>query len=532
MPISLPAEQKKLLEFLDRRHPRYWDRLVHWLFCRMTHDGGREWFDQHLFRYIKEGDREWSDRKKRAYRFNHTREVVGLVTKYIFKIPPIRNLTDAPERLRAFWRTATMQGLDLNTFMRRVTDLNSIYGRIWVGVDTNATAGPLTLADERASDIRAYAYTVTPDNMLDWARDEAGRLLWTKHRLTWRDDADPVLSSGDVRIRYMIWTAEEWVLLEEVTNGRRRTARVVGRGPNAINEVPLFEVDPVPSDDPYDVPGMINDIAYLDRAVANYLSNLDAIIQDQTFSQLVIPAQGLLPGDDALTKLIEMGTKRIFTYDGEAGSAPVYISPDPKQAQLILEVINKIISEIYHSIGMAGERTKQDNAVGIDNSSGVAKAYDFERINGLLASRADVLERCEDRLAVLVGKWLGFEIPEDKEAGGPKDLVKYPDNFDVRGLYDEFEIASNLSLLQAPEALRREQMRVLIEKLLPRLADEVQREIAADLKGWPPSLEEMGLLAPAPGLAKPAAGSRQGQVTPKTAATPRGSSSSSQKDSK
>jgi hypothetical protein len=50
-------------------------------------------------------------------------------------------------------------------------------------------------------------------------------------------------------------------------------------------------------------------------------------------------------------------------------------------------VISKIINEIYHSVGLAGERTKEDNSQGIDNSSGVAKAYDFERVNALLAPR-------------------------------------------------------------------------------------------------------------------------------------------------
>ena len=49
------------------------------------------------------------------------------------------------------------------------------------------------------------------------------------------------------------------------------------------------------SESPYFSPSLIDDIAYLDRAVANYLSNLDAIIQDQTFSQLAIPVQSLLP---------------------------------------------------------------------------------------------------------------------------------------------------------------------------------------------------------------------------------------------
>ena len=95
---------------------------------------------------------------------------------------------------------------------------------------------------------------------------------------------------------------------------------------------------------------MLNDIAFLDRATANYLSNLDAIIQDQTFSQLIMPTSASGADSDVQDKLIEMGTKRIFTYVTDGSSrAPEYISPDPKQAQLILEVVNRIVSEIYHT---------------------------------------------------------------------------------------------------------------------------------------------------------------------------------------
>ncbi|MCV5137544.1 hypothetical protein OFB61_23255, partial [Escherichia coli] len=130
-----------------------------------------------------------------------------------------------------------------------------------------------------------------------------------------------------------------------------------------------FPVDCIgESESPYFSPSLIDDIAYLDRAVANYLSNLDAIIQDQTFSQLAIPVQSLLPGDENHTKVLEMGTKRVFTYDSEGGNQPFYLSPDPKQAQMIITTIKTVINEIYHSVGVAGERTKQDNAQGIDNS--------------------------------------------------------------------------------------------------------------------------------------------------------------------
>lgn len=42
--------------------------------------------------------------------------------------------------------------------------------------------------------------------------------------------------------------------------------------------------------------------------------------------------------------------------------------PIRKQAELIITSIKQIINEIYHSVGVAGERTKQDNSL-IDNNA-------------------------------------------------------------------------------------------------------------------------------------------------------------------
>jgi hypothetical protein len=521
VPFTLPTEQKELLALVDRRHPRYAERLAHWLFCRATHDGGRDWFLTNIFRYLKEGNREFRDRLRRAYRFNHTREVVRLVTKYIFKSGVIRNLEETPKELRRFWKHTTVKGAGIDEFMRRASDLASIYGRVWLVVDSDVPADVLTRADEQSGRSRLFAYTVTPEDMLDYAWDDHGELLWALWRVTYRDDADPVLSSGAVLPRYMLWTREGFAVLQEHA-GRRREERqieVIRVGDNPIGQVPLVPLDEQESDDPYDVPGLIADIAYLDRAVANYVSNLDAIIQDQTFSQLAMPGQGLLPGEDAYNKVLEMGTKRVFIYDGEASSGPEYISPDASQAQVILGTINKIIAEIYHSVGLAGERTKQDNAVGIDNSSGVAKAYDFERVNSLLAGKADVLERAEDRLLALAALWIGVKLPrgEDDEV---KDLVKYPDSFDVRSLYDEFEIAENLALLEAPDEVRREQMRTLVAKMFPRHPRAKLEAMEKDVAAWPPRAE----IAPAgspfdqptPGRRPVGSQPRQGQVTADT----------------
>jgi hypothetical protein len=505
--------QKKLQKFLTRRHPEYAEKLSHWVFLRSSYDGGRGWFGSNIFRYIKEGEKEYGDRVARSYRFNHTREVVDLVDKYIFKMEIFRKQDDAPEPVLKFWNHATLNNLSISDYMKQISKMTSIYGRIWVVVDTTVTEGVASIADEKNSKARVYSYYITPEQLCDISYNEQGEVNWVLIHEQVRDDENPLESSGKMIDRYRLWTKSDFTLFvvkeqseaeaqnpTEIAKRVRRskpgeTTAVVDMGegkkkmqvevkgptPHSFNCVPVFPADNVISNEPYASSSLIDDVAYLDRAATNYLSNLDAIIQDQTFSQLVMPAQGLTPGEDSYDKIIEMGTKRIFTFDGEAG-VPTYISPDVKQAEIILKVVNKIINEIYHTVGLAGERTKEDNALGIDNSSGVAKAYDFERVNSLLASKADSLEVIENRLVNLVSQVSGVEVEEETR------LVHYPDNFDVRGLYDEFEIAARLAIVEAPDEMRREQMKLMIDKLFPKIAKDLKKKMTDELKTWPPKL--------------------------------------------
>jgi hypothetical protein len=477
-------------ELIKRRHPRYQGRVAHWDFLEATYEGGREWFGPNIFRYVKEGDKEYADRVARAYRFNHTKQVVDLVDKHLFKMPIARKEDDAPDCVKAFWKNASLSGLDIDTFMRRVSNASSRFGRVYVVVDSTRTAtesvdGVRSVEDEKEAGGRPYAYIVRPQDMLDMSYTETGALRWCLVREIGRDDADPLSSSGDPVIRYRLWTTEGWYLFEQQTIGsgaRQKTVvKVIDADNHMLGVVPVVQADHTFSEELYESAGLIDDIAYLDRANANYLSNLDAIIQDQTFSQLTMPAQGLLPGDDGHDKLIEAGTKRIFTYNGEGGSKPEYISPDPRQASMILAAIGKIINEIYHSVGLSAERTKDDNGGGVDNSSGVAKAYDFERVNSLLTAKAATLQLVEDRITRLVCLWEG----EDDKLGD-EPLAKYPEKFDTRGLYDEFEIAARLSLLAAPDEVRRAQMKVVIEKMFPAQSDEQREAMDRALKAWPP----------------------------------------------
>jgi hypothetical protein len=519
--------KEHLSEIIQRRHPLYEEMLPHWNFLEATYEGGRSWFKDNIFRYMKEGDEEYGDRVKRAYRFNHTKQVVDLVDKYLFKIPVLRNVEDAPDVIKEFYKRATTKGLDIDTFMRRVSNATSRFGRVWVAVDSalggdfaTELSSPLTVADRNAAGGAPYAYIIRPQDMLDMAYDDKCELIWALVREIGRDDEDPLTSSGLPEITYRLWTREGWYLLREVNASRGRAGsaasatgrmktkvEVVDSGNHYLGVVPLIQADHTLSEENYQSDGLIDDVAYLDRANANYLSNLDAIIQDQTFSQLTIPAQGLLAGETGETELVKMGTKRIFTYNGEGGGKPEYISPDPRQASMILAAIGKIINEIYHSVGLSAERTKDDNGGGIDNASGVAKAYDFERVNSLLAAKSSTLQVIESRITNLVLLWEG---QEDKIPETP--LAKYPEKFDTRSLYDEFEIADKLKLLAAPDLVRRKQMKTVNEKLFPAASAKETTELDAALKDWPPEIIE-----PTPGGAKTDAGAAKAAGTPKTA---------------
>lgn len=507
MATSDKAVQKKLLAFLKRRHPEYESSLAHWSFLEDTYHGGRGWFAANIFKYMKEGDGEFAARLARAYRFNHTREVVDLIQKYIFK-GVINRSEDSPETMKTFWKSVTQSDLDITQFMSLVSMMSSIFGMIWVFTDTNKTEEVTSLADEKNAKVRAYAYIVKPQNVLDFGFDDNGELDWILIRETNRDDKDPIESTGEVSERFRLWTRYDWTLYEIINVRGAERVIVVDAGVHDLKRVPCFPVAHVIGEHRYTAPGLINDIAYLDRAIANYLSNLDAIIQDQTFSQLAIPAQSY---SGEVEQLVEMGVKRIFTYDSEGGVPPQFISPDIKQAQIIIQVVNKIIGEIYHTIGMAGERTKQDNAVGIDNSSGVAKAYDFDRVNSLLVSKAGSLENAENKLVSLISAWHGEKTPVD-------ELVSYPDNFDVRSLFDEFTVAEKLTLIDAPEDVRREQMKQIIAKLFPSLKEKLLDAMLANLKEWPVVIEPDPTGAPTKfgGSAKSPTKSRQGSVTKDT----------------
>lgn len=525
MPISVSniqgATSAQLLKLTKSRHPEFADNVDHWKFMESCYNGGRSWFDDNIFTYVKEGATEFEQRKKRAYRFPHSREVVSLINKYVFK-GSIERTDDKelPAHIKQFWNASTLLKRPIQSFMDTISLWTSTFGRVWIIVDSNLPADAVTVKDAKEAKGRAYAYYLKPYHAFDFAYDEDGELDWFLHGQFSRDDQNPLTSSGVVGQDFRIWT-KEFSAVIQVTKDSDGTEIAKLKGEPSIHNlglVPVFPADHLLSEELYSSQALIDDVAYQDRAVANYLSNLDVIIQDQTFSQLAIPFQGLLADttadadddDGGLSQIQVMGTKRVFAYNAEGGAAPTFISPDVKQAGMILSVVTKIVGEIYHSIGMAGERTKEDNATGIDNSSGVAKAYDFERLNAMLAAKARSLQSIEKNLVRIVNAWNGTVAELEDTA----DYVSYPTTFDVRNLSDEMDNAQRLSVQSAPKTIRRRQMKRLAEKMFPQISDKDMKQIESDIDNdWLQDIEtSLTAGLPTPGKSGDANSPSKGRV--------------------
>ncbi|WP_326894363.1 hypothetical protein U8P73_36490 (plasmid) [Rhizobium beringeri] len=218
---STTAQNDAMREFFDRRHPGYLENLPHWRFLDACYRGGRDWFYENIFRYFKEGEKEFDKRVERAYRFNHTREVVELVQKYLFKGEITRNTADAPDVVTQFWQKAMRGGASIDQLMRLVSVNNSTGGRVAIVVDNNfqgevevaeGVTRPVSIAEAKEQNFRIYAYTVPVKDILDFAYDEDGdgELLWVKLREVVRDDKDPFYSSGELVERVRLWTRTGW----------------------------------------------------------------------------------------------------------------------------------------------------------------------------------------------------------------------------------------------------------------------------------------------------------------------------------
>jgi hypothetical protein len=421
-----------------------------WDFFYESYIGGPTYLNNQLFKYYKEGSAEFSQRQERAYRENYCKNVVDIVNSYIFKESALRKY-NSPE-LEKFFENIDGKGNDIAHFMKRVSTLSSVVGRMYVVVDKGR------LPEEEITGTyydnlktSPYCYIVYPQDVTDIAFDEFGRVKWAIIRERTRDDDDPFVSEGDYTSNYKLWQKGKWTLYDE-------GGTELDSGSTGMDFVPVVPVDSGEELGELSSTGIIYDIAYLDRSIFNNYSRIDAIIADQTFSQLIFPLEGLplqemMTDNDLRERFMKLATNRVLFYSVAAGeSKPSYISPDATQAEFILSHIKHQITQLYTSLGLQPIQSS-------NYASGTSKEWDFDRLNKILAGKANNLEIAEKKIVEAFSRW------QNKDT---KTVINYPNEFDIRSLADELLLVQEFTLLDVSKTFNSEIKKNLATKALPK----------------------------------------------------------------
>jgi hypothetical protein len=442
---------------LDNRHPDYARLAPEWQFWQQSYEGGALYQEAgHLFRFPKETRSNYVERLKRASRMNFTRQVLDLLIQYLSKEVPERKKDQAPKAVLDFWEDADRKGTTIDDFMKDVALLAGLFGSYYVMVDKPADVAENKL-EQDARKLKPYAYGINPLDVLDLVHDTtSGEIVQVLIREYVRGPVSLLESrdSDTLQERFRLWVKTDegilWILFRQDAEGNPEELE---RGLASIQRIPLVEVKRIGG-------SVIADIATLDRKVYNYDSLLDQILYEQTFSTLRLPWNGRMEEFYEQWELT-LGTKSILPYDPTAGAAPDFIAPDSSQGELILKAIDQAVIQIYRAKNLLD--TVGASLPKSTTASGIARGYDFEKLNAGLATFADNLEKAEEELAVLVSLWEGVNETL------PPDLIDYPDAFDVKTLLQALEEARLLAQSVASDTFRKLMQKRLVKKAVPKL---------------------------------------------------------------
>jgi hypothetical protein len=466
--------------FLDNRHPEYDSNASFWKFLRESYTGGPDYQKSgNLFRFNREREDCYKARLARTARVNYTSQVINLIVSYLFKNPPQRKTEKMPNSLQTFFQDVDGEGTGIDDFMETVAVEAAITGITYLIVDKPAAPNITgTIREKTEKGLNPYVYQITALDVLDIVfNPKTGHVEQALIRETGRPDnldLSHKRENDGLIEKFRLWqkkgesvTWSLWVLDDKGEPLKEADGML------SINRVPIIPVRLGKKRSRYTGKSMAADFAFLDRSVYNYESCLDQIIYDQTFSVLALEYDGVY--DEFYSKWDKtMSTKSIIPFRKD-GAPPAFISPDASQGSLISETIQKKITQIYQLSNLLSEVGEAKKSAAPE--SGVAKAYEFEKLNAILGKFADSIEAAEEAMLeiVLLFENDSFELKEDH--------IDYPDTFDVKSLMQELSELNQVTLIgfgmKFEAYLKKQAVKRMAPKLEPELLEAINQEIDA-----------------------------------------------------
>ena len=407
--------------------------------------------------YLVQHKRELPDnfiaRKLIAHYLNYVAPTVNSHVDPVFRKEAQRDWKGSGTALwEKFFADADCSGYSLPRVMKRMAAESKLYAVTFVVMD-NAPNPPATIAGVLEQRALPYIFSVTPDRVVDWKTDKLGRLT----SITYTDVVDGH-SKNDQDWCLRTWTTTDWKL----TNRNNDVTHESGQ--HNLGIVPVIPYFSRPGQ-----PGMMKppseflSIARTNLHLFNLCSWLSEMLWNQTIAVLTYPVK-----DNNQPTKLTVGTNNALAYDGTLSHAPDFIAPPADPATVMQGQIDRLIQEIYRMAALSFVTGTKEA------SSGIAKGWDYETTNRILADFAGNSEYVETRIAILFSLWMKTQL---------EYTCAYPDDFgltDVAAALEEAGMVKDFSLQS--KTLLIEIVKKILSVYLPDLEPETFDKIIAEIE--------------------------------------------------
>lgn len=372
----------------------------------------------YLVKHPRETPEKYFARRKLAYYLNYVAPVVNSHVNPVFIKEPERDWKENP-LFSAFVEDSDTLGTSLTRFMKRAGSIAKLQAVAFIVID-NVSEQPGNMADVLKQRALPYLYIVERNQVKNYKTNKAGRLIELTYTI-----ATETNQSGLTKMETWTWTTTTWTCLH--ANGDKQG------GVHPLERLPIVPLYSKPYEPGKVLPqSEFYSIAKANKRLYNLCSEIDELIRNQAFNILTYPAGENQTQDDV--KEIVVGTENVMAYDGTLRNAPDFISPDSAPLEQLRQERKDLITEIYRMAELS-------HVTGVETkNSGVAKQWDFQNTNQVLADFAMNNEDAEREIARVFELWTNTRV----------DLYsKYSDDFgivDVTAAIDEVGQALDLGI--------------------------------------------------------------------------------------
>lgn len=395
----------------------------------------------------------YENRKAIAYFLNYVAPVVNSHVDPVFRKEAQRDWKGSgSEQWEAFYKDADCGGYSLPRVMKRAAQESKLFGVTFVVLD-NVQEPPPTLAEVLERRALPYLCTVTPDRVVDWKADRQGRLT----SITYTEVIDGH-SQSDEDYCLRTWTRADWKL---TNRSKDKTHESGMHNLGIVPVIPYFSRPAQPGK--LKPPSEFLSIARTNLHLFQLCSWLSEMLQNQTFAVLTYPVK-----DNNVPAKLAVGTNNALGFDGSLSHAPEFIAPPADPAATMQKQIDNLIQEIYRMAALSFVTGTKEAA------SGVAKGWDYETTNRILADFAANSEHVEIRIAALFALWTNTSLEYS---------CKYPDDFgllDVAAELDQAGIIKDFGIQS--KTLLVELVKKILNVYFPDLATEIFDKIIAEIE--------------------------------------------------